>query len=451
MPEVSLPPYGTLQPPKGVISWPIPLEVVTPLYGGGAHTRHVDAHTPVRASAIRGQLRFWWRALFGGAHTDAPTLYDRERALFGGLGKQHDQVVAARAQVHVGEVRPSAIDDSDIGFNDPAGYALWPARGTRRGDAPAERWAPGLRFTLQVRLSGAPAGSRDAHELECALRAWLLFGGIGGRIRRGCGALGIPEAAAREIWLPETLEPGTIAAWLSLAGPANRGFPSLSGSRLCLGRASKASDAWHEALRWLRDFRQGTHSSRTDTTAAGSFARQRPSLGGGNSGRPGRSRWPEPDLIRHLSGAGPHDHPTLIPATPSSWPRAQFGLPIQVRFQGKDRRGRPFANPPPGHCSLDWAPDGKTPRQRLASPLIVKPIQVRDGSFRPAALWLKRTLPDTALAGVLDERTQTLRGPAPIRNMPASPLFMPLAGKASVEDAFMDWLVHALRLTGGTL
>lgn len=38
-------------------------ELVTPLHGGGVVARESDDKLPVRVTAIRGQLRFWWRLL----------------------------------------------------------------------------------------------------------------------------------------------------------------------------------------------------------------------------------------------------------------------------------------------------------------------------------------------------------------------------------------------------
>ena len=38
------------------------ISVITPLFGGGAEPGVADLLAPVRASSIRGHLRFWWRA-----------------------------------------------------------------------------------------------------------------------------------------------------------------------------------------------------------------------------------------------------------------------------------------------------------------------------------------------------------------------------------------------------
>ena len=41
-------------------------KLITPLFGGGAETQKPDAITTVRATEVRGHLRFWWRATHGG-------------------------------------------------------------------------------------------------------------------------------------------------------------------------------------------------------------------------------------------------------------------------------------------------------------------------------------------------------------------------------------------------
>ncbi len=36
------------------------VKVITPIYGGGVKAGEPDKDMPIRASAIRGQLRYWW-------------------------------------------------------------------------------------------------------------------------------------------------------------------------------------------------------------------------------------------------------------------------------------------------------------------------------------------------------------------------------------------------------
>lgn len=67
--------------------------LLTPLYGGGVTAGEIDRQMPVRATAIRGQLRFWWRllnrrrpAFCSDGQPDSGKLFAGERALWGGLG-----------------------------------------------------------------------------------------------------------------------------------------------------------------------------------------------------------------------------------------------------------------------------------------------------------------------------------------------------------------------------
>jgi hypothetical protein len=41
------------------------IEIVTPMFGGGAKAGIVDEKMPIRVTEIRGHLRFWWRLLYG--------------------------------------------------------------------------------------------------------------------------------------------------------------------------------------------------------------------------------------------------------------------------------------------------------------------------------------------------------------------------------------------------
>ena len=70
-------------------------ELITPMYGGGVTAGVVDKKMPIRASALRGQLRFWWRLLNSTTYPDPNDLFNAESALWGGIsssGPQASQV-----------------------------------------------------------------------------------------------------------------------------------------------------------------------------------------------------------------------------------------------------------------------------------------------------------------------------------------------------------------------
>src|SRR5579862_2869390 len=54
------------------------IKVVTPLFGGGVDPGENDPHTLIRGTAIRGHLRFWWRATRGARFKDAGELAEEE-------------------------------------------------------------------------------------------------------------------------------------------------------------------------------------------------------------------------------------------------------------------------------------------------------------------------------------------------------------------------------------
>ena len=48
-----------------VLAWERTYTLLTPLFGGGVEPREADPVSVVRATAVRGHLRFWWRAVRG--------------------------------------------------------------------------------------------------------------------------------------------------------------------------------------------------------------------------------------------------------------------------------------------------------------------------------------------------------------------------------------------------
>jgi len=333
------------------IAWQTcPCELVTPLYGGGVRAGEVDSGLPVRPSAIRGQLRFWWRLLARHKYGLAPdVLRQREFALWGGVGKeaQASQVWVRVSGVSKPDIAPWAeyernsrgdgwqsLPKPEPWANAP--YALFPAQGKRPGGAdsaaPARLAKPGLSWTLQVGLPVCGA-EQVADEVREALRWWASFGGIGARVRRGLGAVQVHGLAV--VSVEEAAE---------------------AGCRLVLGEAYPGAEkAWIAAVNKLKDFRQKPD-----------FARNK------GKERPGRSRWPEPDALRRALGRHAPEHAPVHVAG-QAYPRAAFGLPIIFHF--KDR-GDP--------ADTILQPVGA---DRLASPLLLRPYP-RGGKWHAAALLL---------------------------------------------------------------
>jgi CRISPR-associated protein Cmr1 len=106
----------------------------------------------------------------------------------------------------------------------------------------------------------------------------------------------------------------------------------------------------------------------------------------------------------------------------------------------------------PKDFELRWSPNSRNEGDenaigsRLASPLIVKALSLADGSFVPCALWLNRAYPDGSV--VLGRNNGGTYTPVPGSDAPFDKIagatdklrFTPLAGKATVREAFLTWL-----------
>jgi CRISPR-associated protein Cmr1 len=412
------------------------LNVVTPILGGSYQTRAIDHVDVIRAPSVRGHLRFWWRALYASQTADASDLYRRESALWGCAA--NDAGGRSAVEIRVSVKRIGGTDNRDIRLYPgkgqeatPGAYALWPARAEKTTSTPtAPRRQSGTQFQVTLRIAGS---EEEEAEVRNALRAWILFGGYGGRTRRGLGSLTVIDDAKR--WLPTAATRDALASLFGrdiFAAPAQPpcDVPWFGGAAMHAGRAGRVAEtAWTTALDWLKRFRQGSDG------IEGGRARE-PGMHKAQPNRPSISNWPEADKIRHINNKTRAHAPrhNAIPA----WPRAGFGLPIIGQFQKTDRADNRNAYDEPDPFEMGWRA-GHVEHDRLASPLIVKALPLDDGSFVPCALWLNRAYPADGVVFLRRSRDSE----APFDRLVApgdTPRFAALANKSSLRQAFLDWL-----------
>lgn len=331
-------------------SWTVALRTVTPMFGGAATERQVDARHPIRPASVRGHLRFWWRATSGAGFTTAEQLFDAESALWGNTKTPGQVRVQVRVTDAGQQVRPIRHERRSNGkmmpdFGNYPAYALFPFQGTIKwGEIEKAPDDARENVVFSVTLTRLELSDEQWAQVRTALNAWVLFGGIGSRTRRGCGSLELVEGEATA---PQPRE---------LQEKLARMLTTLPG-RYYVGSAQKdAVAAWTEAVAVYRDFRQGVDFARNE---------------GQQKNRPGRSRYPEPDTLRDLTRRYGHDviHPVR------GFPRADLGLPIIFHFQGQ---GEPS----------DQTLQGRVPgKQRFASPVITKAARI-DGQYVPLVMVL---------------------------------------------------------------
>ena len=84
--------------------------------------------------------------------------------------------------------------------------------------------------------------------------------------------------------------------------------------------------------------------------------------------------------------------------------------------------------------------DGVEERGRLASPLIVKPMPLADGSFAPIALWLLRVDPNGKVQ--LRGLPSTAARFGKLVGSGETAYFSPLRAGGELRDIFLDWVLQ---------
>lgn len=356
--RVPIPPPALKEPT--LETWTLKLRTITPMFGGSAIPREVDRVNPVRAASVRGHLRFWWRATAGAQYTSAEELFQAEEEIWGSAERYGRVALRVVEQKGEQEVRPSdLVPDRGTAKTGPMErFFLHPFNENKKENTPEAFGLQSVAFTLELTLD---LSEPEKEHLRRAIRAWIAFGGIGARTRRGVGALEVTEDL--KDWLPTS--PEQLREWFSIQPPKEVLHTTLAGAVVCLGPARrpeaknpyKGHAVWRELGRFWARFRKG-HFLRDPTTG-------------------------KPMAYTPMAGGKWLDHKTLLALRPGqkqiALVKPYLGLPIVYQRLGKSFSGTLEASHPQG--------------KRLASPVILKPMAFADGTVRPAVILLRGPAP----------------------------------------------------------
>jgi len=150
------------------------LTLVSPafIYGAYQRGRGDDIRPEMRGQSVRGQLRYWLRAIIGAQSDNLSKMWERESAVFGSTGA--GSVVSVR-------VYPRQTPN--INPNE----AMLPHREYSGGNVSKQAALKAdQKFDLQIVTRPGVAIPDDA---LMALKVWSLLGGVGKRSRRMFGAI----------------------------------------------------------------------------------------------------------------------------------------------------------------------------------------------------------------------------------------------------------------------
>lgn len=243
----------------------IEVELVTPCFLAGA-----AGQAEWRAASIRGQLRWWFRAVAGGLwEGDLERVRREEARLFGST--ERGALLTVRALAGPGSATIQSLgtrrtaaqlaamwsdnseetskrlkilrrDNGQEALSNPIEYLGYGAAGARPS------FAAGGTASFELLWRSGPMSEEDRQVFEDALRAWLHLGGIGAKSRKGFGSLQRKEKApaSRDGLVREVSELLSRLRKFERE-PAWTHFSAHS--RIYLARNSARS--WHEAMEWL--------------------------------------------------------------------------------------------------------------------------------------------------------------------------------------------------------
>lgn len=158
------------------------VEIVTPIFLGGSSAKAL-AET-VRPASIRGQVRYWLRALLARSSRSLMELQREEGAVMGDTQAGSPVRFRVRSAVPLKCVEKPAPRQN-------GGRMILPHRAIQDRDNPLREAAflEGQQF--DILLSPRPGRSRVPDEVAAATLLWLYLGGLGKRARRGFGSLNL--------------------------------------------------------------------------------------------------------------------------------------------------------------------------------------------------------------------------------------------------------------------
>ncbi len=169
------------------------LEAITPLFLSGNDQNAVE----LRAASIRGQLRYWYRALLGGLGVTQPKqLHEQESQVF---GKEEcgSPVLIRVKDIRWADRRIKQNRELDLGYDKAKKVTRRPGLtyllySTQLGGNERPYADVGTTFTLELSSFNKEA-EKVLKLAACALWCWTHFGGLGTRARRGGGDLQVKK------------------------------------------------------------------------------------------------------------------------------------------------------------------------------------------------------------------------------------------------------------------
>ena len=384
-PAAAAPPPPETQELGAWVSKTYDFEVITPMFGGGVTACDNDPSKLIRETEIRGALRFWWRATIGAQFVDYQALYDAEEQIWGSVKTPSRVIVRVKSITLNPQSANPTLCHNFARQGSALGYALFPFYPVNNDPTTEKSGYRSGAIKFQINVS-YPANLES--DVNAALWAWSNFGGIGARTRRGLGALYCENFAERSI---NSLQEHFVAFRQNAGDPkewATLGEIWHQQTNAQGAGGNAVETALVDALGVYRRFRQEVGFARNSSC----IHQNNPNL------NIGRSRWPEADSIRriqiskatNIENNPNHNHYYNVDDS-NLFPRVDLGAPIIVHF----KKYRNAATQDPLETQIypiRQVNDELIKEDRLASPVIIRPIRFRNQGPRKLFLFLRSSI-----------------------------------------------------------
>lgn len=350
-------------------------KVTTPMFLGGA-----DSNKPeLRASSIRGGMRYWYRALIGGkGELDSMKLFSKEEKIFGSSDEGSSVIVVVNSG-SIKTVKGKNFTRNEQGNPATTGIAyLWYSLTLGGTNEKKKGIQPEEEFTVILK-------SRNRDDLEAAMDSFKLlaaFGGLGSRSRRGAGSFRITDIQCNYSASSDLLDGDKYPLLSEAVLPEQPSFNVYNKSYCDIHRLEKPFPDWKEAIEFLGT-KMKTFRLRYGVNKGGDYDQVRAFIKGGKP----------PDAID----------------------RVRFGLPIGFRFSKiskKDIKNNAF------NAFVEMK--GNNGENRKASPIFFSIGKNDNNYFINVVCFKSRFLPEGGRVTIGKKNTQ--------------------AGDASILDEFIETL-----------
>jgi len=359
------------------------LELLTRCFLGGANPREV---AELRASSIRGQLRWWFRTLGGFAFFKQRIIRQQEGEIFGVAAGDTGQAGQLRLQV----LRPAQpvveiIGPQQVRDLPNEKYLLWPFEQQRQGeDNPRACLSAGTKFQLRVHWRGNQALWPS---IQALVTVFGQLGSLGTRSRRAMGALGfVGSAPDLDKAMNYFAKPSSIIVrQINLTVHANR-------------EAAAATLAV-----WLKGWRQHGQQSCSwkwhdpkDHNKGGNWRNVNDSAAVASKGFV-YARRDHNEGVKILTGNYPASNPKTPAGSDGTTFRPAIGLPIGQRFSSLGTDRGPW---PSERNTVNWEFGTGANKGRFASPVILRPYRTAANQWRALVIFVDaHQWPDDPVTG----------------------------------------------------